>query len=166
MTPLFGYTLTCLLTALARPQFGFVEEELTKRGRDIVLVIDTSKSMLSTDALPNRLTRAKLAAQEIIDAMKGDRIGLVAFAGDSQVEAPLTIDYQSVIDAVNQLSTKTVERGGTNISSGIQSAELVLGESEHSDRAVVLLNRSAKTWRTIPLPPLKKLRGLASAFSP
>jgi Ca-activated chloride channel homolog len=136
---LFQGALACFLMALARPQFGFVEQEFTKRGRDIVLAIDTSKSMLSTDVVPNRLTRAKLAAQDIIDAMRGNRFGLVAFAGASQVEAPLTLDYQTVSDAVNELSTKTVERGGTDITSAIQSAELVLGKSEDSYRAVVLL---------------------------
>jgi Ca-activated chloride channel family protein len=136
---LFLGALACFLMALARPQFGFVEQEFATRGRDIVLAIDTSKSMLSTDVLPNRLTCAKLAAQDIVDAMKGNRVGLVAFAGASQVEAPLTLDYQAVLDAVDQLSTKTVERGGTDITSAIQSAELVLGRSENSYRAMVLL---------------------------
>jgi Ca-activated chloride channel homolog len=136
---LFLGTLACCLMALARPQFGFVEQEITTRGRDIVLAIDTSKSMLSTDVVPNRLTRAKLAAQDIVDAMRGNRLALVAFAGASQVEAPLTLDYQTVIDTLNQLSTTTVERGGTDITSAIQSAELVLGKSEDSYRAVVLL---------------------------
>jgi Ca-activated chloride channel family protein len=136
---LFLGTLACCLIALARPQVGFVEQEIIARGRDIVLAIDTSKSMLSTDVLPNRLTRAKLAAQDIVDAAKGNRLGLVAFAGASQVEAPLTLDYQTVTDAVNQLSTTTVERGGTDITSAIQSAELVLGKSVNSYRALVLL---------------------------
>jgi Ca-activated chloride channel homolog len=75
---LFLGTLACCLLALARPQFGFVEEEFTTRGRDIVLAIDTSKSMLSTDVVPNRLARAKFAAQDIVDAMSGNRIALVA----------------------------------------------------------------------------------------
>jgi Ca-activated chloride channel homolog len=136
---LFLGALACCLMALARPQFGFVEQENTTRGRDIVLAIDPSKSMLSTDVVPNRLTRAKLAAQDIIDAMRGNRLGLVAFAGASQVEAPLTLDYETVSDALNELSTKTVERGGTDITSAIQSSELVLGKSENSYRAVVLL---------------------------
>jgi Ca-activated chloride channel homolog len=136
---LFLGALSALLIAVARPQFGFVEQNLTQRGRDIVLAIDTSKSMLSTDFAPDRMTRAKLAAQDIMDAMKGDRFALVAFAGAAQVEAPLTVDYQSVLDAINQLDTKTVERGGTDITSAIQSAELALGKSEGPYRALVLL---------------------------
>jgi len=135
---LFLSALSAFLIALARPQAGFTEQEFTKRGRDIMLAIDTSKSMLSTDIAPNRLTRAKLAAQDILNNMKGDRFGLIAFAGASQVEAPLTIDYQTVVDAINQLDSKTVERGGTDISSSIYSAELALGKAELSYRALVL----------------------------
>jgi len=135
---LFLGALSAILIALARPQAGFTEQEFTQRGRDIMIAIDTSKSMLSTDIEPNRLTRAKLAAQDIINTMKGDRFGLVAFAGAAQVEAPLTIDYETVVDAVNQLNTKTVERGGTDISASIYSAEFALGRSDQSYRALIL----------------------------
>jgi Ca-activated chloride channel homolog len=136
---LFLAALAAFVLALARPQLGSVEQNFEQHGRDIVLAIDTSKSMLSTDYAPNRLTRAKLAAQDILDSMKGDRIGLIAFAGTAQVEAPLTTDYQTVLDAITQLDTKTVERGGTDITSAIHAAELALGRSEGSYRALVLL---------------------------
>ena len=136
---LFLGALATFLIAVARPQLGFVEQDFMQRGRDIVLAIDTSKSMSSTDYSPDRITRAKLSAQDIMSAMKGDRFGLVAFAGAAQVEAPLTIDYQSVLDAINQLDTKSVERGGTDITSAIQSAEMALGKSEGPYRALVLL---------------------------
>jgi Ca-activated chloride channel homolog len=136
---LFLGALVAFVLALARPQLGFVEQNFEQHGRDIVLAIDTSKSMLSTDCAPNRLARAKLAAQDILDAMKGDRFGLIAFAGAAQVEAPLTVDYQTVLDAITQLDTKTVERGGTDITAAIHSAELALGKSEGSYRAMVLL---------------------------
>ena len=135
----FLAALAAFVLALARPQLGSVEQNFEQHGRDIVLAIDTSKSMLSTDYAPNRLTRAKLAAQDILDSMKGDRIGLIAFAGTAQVEAPLTTDYQTVLDAITQLDTKTVERGGTDITSAIRAAELALGKSEGSYRALVLL---------------------------
>ena len=136
---LFLAALVAFVLALARPQLGSVEQNFERHGRDIVLAIDTSKSMLSTDYAPNRLARAKLAAQDILDSMKGDRIGLIAFAGAAQVEAPLTTDYQTVLEAITQLDTKTVERGGTDITSAIHSAELALGKSAGSYRALVLL---------------------------
>ena len=131
--------LVAFILALARPQMGSVEQNFEQHGRDIALAIDTSKSMLSTDYAPNRLARAKLAAQDILEAMRGDRLALIAFAGAAQVEAPLTVDYQTVLDAITQLNTNTVERGGTDISSAIQSAELALGKSEGFYRALVLL---------------------------
>src|ERR1700730_15308353 len=70
--------LVAFILALARPQMGSVEQNFEQRGRDIALAIDTSKSMLSTDYAPNRLARAKLAAQDILDAMRGDREALIA----------------------------------------------------------------------------------------
>jgi Ca-activated chloride channel family protein len=132
--------LAAILLALARPQFGFIEQNFEQHGRDIALVIDTSKSMLSTDETPNRLERAKVAAQDILAAMHGDRIGLIAFAGVAQVQAPITIDYETVLDAITDLSTNTVERGGTDITSAIRAAELALGKSQdRTKRAMVLI---------------------------
>ena len=136
---LYVGALVAFTLALARPQMGSVEQNFEQHGRDIALAIDTSKSMLSTDYAPNRLARAKLAAQDILEAMRGDRLALIAFAGAAQVEAPLTVDYQTVLDAITQLNTNTVERGGTDISSAIHSAELALGKSEGFYRALVLL---------------------------
>ncbi len=136
---LFLAALAAFMIATARPQLGSVEQNFEQRGRDLVLAIDTSKSMLSTDELPNRLERAKLAAQDILSAMKGDRFGLIAFAGEAQVEAPMTVDYQTVVDAIVQLDTDSVERGGTDISSAIRSAELALGKTDGTHRAMILM---------------------------
>ncbi len=132
-------TIACVLIALARPQLGYIDQQTQKRSRDILLAIDTSKSMTSTDVAPDRLTRAKLLAQDLMAAMRGDRFGLIAFAGAAQVEAPLTVDFQTVIDSVNDLSTSTVERGGTNISAAIRMAELVFGKTEGVLHALVLI---------------------------
>ncbi|MBV9672827.1 MAG: VWA domain-containing protein [Verrucomicrobia bacterium] len=134
----FG-AIACVLIALARPQLGYIDQQMQKRSRDILLAIDTSKSMMSTDVAPDRLTRAKLLAQDLMTAMRGDRFGLIAFAGAAQVEAPLTIDFQTVTDSVNELNTNTVERGGTNISAAIKMAELVLGKTEGVLHALVLV---------------------------
>jgi Ca-activated chloride channel homolog len=136
---LFLGALTALVFAMSRPQIGSVDQSFEQRGRDLVLAIDTSKSMLSTDETPNRLERAKLAAQDILSAMKGDRFGLIAFAGAAQVEAPMTVDYKTVVDAIIQLDTDSVDRGGTDITSAIRAAELALGKSEGTHRAMVLM---------------------------
>ncbi|HSY43711.1 MAG TPA: VWA domain-containing protein, partial [Candidatus Acidoferrum sp.] len=81
-----------LIIALARPQYGFDLQEVEQSGLDIVVAIDTSKSMLAQDIAPDRLDRAKLAALELMQDAQADRLGLVAFAGQAFLECPLTVD--------------------------------------------------------------------------
>jgi len=125
--------------ALARPQWGAIQETVAFRGRDILLAIDTSRSMLAADVSPSRLGRAKLVAEDLIAALPEERVGLIAFAGDADVQAPLTVDHETVIDAINHLDTNTVARGGTDIASAIRAAELAFGQKGKSLRALVLL---------------------------
>jgi Ca-activated chloride channel homolog len=132
------FALACFIFALARPQWGFSELSVTHRGRDILLAVDTSKSMLANDVVPNRLTRAKLTAEDLIHAMPGDRFGLIAFAGEAQVEAPLTLDFSNVLDALAKLNTDTVERGGTDFAAAIRGAEQALGKQPGNYKAMVL----------------------------
>jgi Ca-activated chloride channel family protein len=136
---LFLAALTCFVFALAQPQWGEVQETQNFRGRDILLAIDTSKSMLSTDLAPSRLARAKLAAEDLIDSTPGDRFGLLAFAGEAQVEAPLTTDYDTVIATINELNTNTVARGGTDIAAAVRASELILGRNGEGYKALVLI---------------------------
>ena len=89
-----------MIVALARPQWGFTWQEATQRGLDIVVAIDTSKSMLAEDIAPNRLARAKLAALDLMQEAKADRLGLVAFAGDAFLECPLTVDDTAFRESV------------------------------------------------------------------
>jgi Ca-activated chloride channel family protein len=130
---------TFFLLALARPQWGVTQETVSFRGRDILIAIDTSRSMLAGDVSPNRLGRAKLVAEDLIAALPEERIGLIAFAGEADVQAPLTVDHETVIDAINHLDTNTIARGGTDIASAIRAAELALGQKSKSLRALVLL---------------------------
>src|SRR2546427_8373206 len=91
---LIVFAVACAMLALARPQWGFDWEEAKQRGLDLVVAIDTSRSMLAEDVRPNRLTRAKLAALDLMKVSKSDRLGLVAFAGDAFLQCPLTLDEQ------------------------------------------------------------------------
>jgi Ca-activated chloride channel homolog len=128
-----------LVFALARPQWGVTQETIAFRGRDVMIAIDTSRSMMASDASPSRLGRAKLVAEDLIAALPNERIGLIAFAGDADVQAPLTIDHDTVIDTLNHLDTNSVPRGGTDIAAAIRAAQLALGQKEKSFRALVLL---------------------------
>ena len=116
-----GFILFCLI-ALARPQWGFRLREVTQQGLDILVVIDTSKSMLTSDVKPNRLERTKLAVKDLLKQLNGDRIGLIAFAGDAFLMCPLTVDYGGFRTSLNELTTQTVPRGGTNVGAAIKEA--------------------------------------------
>ena len=127
---------TCL--ALARPHLGYHWEEQKQRGIDILFAIDTSKSMLTQDVTPDRLTRAKLAITDLVRKLDGDRVGLIAFAGDAFLQAPLTLDYNAFQESLDAIDTSTIPRGGTDISSAIQEAQAAL-DSETKNRKILVL---------------------------
>jgi Ca-activated chloride channel family protein len=127
-----------LIIAIARPQRGYDWEEVEQRGLDIVVAVDTSKSMLTADIAPNRLARAKLAALELLQDAKSDRLGLVAFAGEAFLECPLTIDDTAFQQNVEALDVNSIPEGGTAIASAIDTALDTFKEKDHY-KAIVLL---------------------------
>src|SRR6266496_93570 len=126
------------LVSLAQPRWGYTFEDVKRKGLDLLVAVDTSRSMLSNDVQPNRLDRVKLAIQDLIDELQGDRVGLIAFAGRAFLQAPLTIDYDAVIEAVNDVDTKTIPEGGTNISCAITLATESFGKSAMGNRALII----------------------------
>jgi len=137
------YTLALLAVALliftlARPQRGFDLQEVPQRGLDVVVAVDTSKSMLAADIVPNRLARAKLAALELMQTAKADRLGLVAFAGGAFLECPLTIDDTAFQQSVQALDVDTIPQGGTALAEAINTALRAFKEKDHY-KALVLL---------------------------
>jgi Ca-activated chloride channel family protein len=130
----FGCLVTAvalLIIALGRPQYGFDLQKVEQRGLDIVVAIDTSKSMLAEDIAPNRLERAKLAALDLMQRSKSDRLGLVAFAGDAFMECPLTFDNTAFQQCVQALNVNTLPQGGTAIATAIQTAQAAFKEGDH-----------------------------------
>lgn len=125
--------------ALAQPRYGFIERETKQEGRDVIVAIDTSKSMLATDIAPSRLVRAKMFTQDLLRLLHGDRMGLIAFAGSSFLQAPLTLDYTAVTNALEELDTSIIPRGGTNIAAAISAAREAFGKAEGQVRALVVL---------------------------
>ena len=120
-----------LVIVLARPQYGFDLQEVEQRGLDIVVAVDTSKSMLTTDIAPNRLARAKLAALELMQKAGTDRMGLVAFAGDAFLECPLTIDNTAFQQSVRALDVNAIPQGGTALAAAINTALTAFKENGH-----------------------------------
>jgi len=123
--------VTLLIVALARPQWGFSWEETKVRGLDIVVAIDTSKSMLAEDITPNRLARAKLAALDLMQQAKTDRLGLVAFAGGAFLQCPLTIDDNTFRQSVDALDVNIIPQGGTALAEAIKTATEAYKEGEN-----------------------------------
>ena len=111
-----------MVFALMRPQWGFKWQEVKRKGLDILVAVDVSKSMLAEDIKPNRLERTKLALTDFVKHTKGDHIGLIAFSGSAFVQCPLTVDYSGFLLSVESLDINTIPKGGTSISSAIQQA--------------------------------------------
>ena len=133
---LFG--LVCAIASLAQPRWGYTFQDVKRKGLDLLIAVDTSRSMLSNDVPPNRLERVKLAAQDLINELEGDRVGLIAFAGRAFLQAPLTIDYEAAVETINDLDTKTIPEGGTNISEAIAIASRTFGKSAMGNRALII----------------------------
>jgi Ca-activated chloride channel family protein len=133
---LLGFSL--VLVSLAQPRWGYTFQDVKRKGLDLLIAVDTSRSMLSNDVQPNRLDRVKLAVQDLLNELQGDRVGLIAFAGRAFLQAPLTIDYDAVVEAINDLDTKTIPEGGTNISSAIALATQSFGKSATGNRALII----------------------------
>src|SRR5262245_38092892 len=127
------FTAACVMgiVALARPQWGFEWEEVKLRGLDIVVAIDTSKSMLAEDVPPNRLARAKLAALDLVQQARSDRLGLVAFAGSAFLQCPLTIDDSAFRQSVEGLDVGIIPEGGTVLAEAITAALTAFKEGDN-----------------------------------
>jgi Ca-activated chloride channel family protein len=136
---LFLAAVACLFIALSGPLLGFHWEQIARRGNEVVFAIDTSRSMETPDVKPNRLTRAKLAIDDMARQLDGDAIGIVAFAGSAFLVCPLTLDYGAFRESLDAVDVHTIPRGGTNISSAIQEAQTALRRHPDSDKTLILL---------------------------
>ncbi len=115
--------LVFIVFALLRPQWDFETRDFDSSGLDIMICLDISRSMDATDVTPTRLQRAKLQISALIDRLRGDRVGLISFAGVATMECPLTDDYESARLMLNGLSTSSAARPGTDIGAALALAE-------------------------------------------
>ena len=134
-------TLVVLLLAVAaaRPSWGKQVMQNTSTGRDLLVVFDVSKSMLSDDVKPTRMDHAKWLVREIVKKNPGDRFGLIAFAGESFLVCPLTVDRASFIQLVDDLDTDTIPVGGTNVQLALEEAVRAFSGAQGMHKAVVLV---------------------------
>lgn len=111
-----------LVISLMRPQWGSRWQDVKRKGVDIIIALDVSKSMLAQDVRPNRLEKAKLAVKELVYKLQGDRIGLITFAGSAFTQCPLTSDYSGFLFTLDEVDTDIIPQPGTAISKAITEA--------------------------------------------
>jgi len=128
-----------LVLALARPQWGAKLETVTRRGVDVIVAVDTSSSMLTEDVKPNRMAQARAAVGSFIDLLRGDRVGVVAFAGTSYVACPLTLDYTAARMFVDVLDVDLIPIQGTAIAEAIRAAVAAFRPGERRYKVLVLI---------------------------
>ncbi len=128
-----------LVTALARPQFGSRVETVRREGRDVLIALDLSASMVAEDMAPNRLEKAKFAIADLIDQLDGDRVGLVAFAGEAFVQSPLTLDYGAARLFLNAMEPDMMSVQGTNLGQAIAVSLDAFAATERRHRVLVVI---------------------------
>ena len=125
--------------ALTRPQWGFHWEEIKRVGVDVMVAIDVSESMLAEDVKPNRLERAKREVIDLIEMLEGDRIGLIAFAGTSFVQCPLTLDYGACKMFLDYIDTDLIPVPGTAIAEVIRTSLKSFSKRERKSKALIII---------------------------
>ena len=128
-----------LLLALTRPQWGYQWEDYKQEGVDIIIALDVSRSMLAEDIKPNRLERAKRKISDLLYMLRGDRVGLVAFAGTSFVQCPLTLDYAAARIFLNAIDTDLIPVQGTALGEALRKSTKAFRTQENKSKAIILI---------------------------
>lgn len=149
--------LALALLAIARPQWGFEWEEVRQRGLSIIVALDTSKSMLAQDIKPNRLQQAKWGVRDLVKELKGDRIGLVAFAGDAFLQCPATIDYAAFLMMLDDVYAGIIPLGGTDIFQALEDSIDSFDKETAADKVIILISDGEGTTGD-PLALLPRLK--------
>lgn len=132
--------MAMVVVALARPQWGFRWEEVRRRGADWMVVLDVSNSMMAPDFKPSRMQQAKWALRDLTRVLKGDRIGLTAFAGEAFLQCPMTADYGAFLLMLEEMRPGVIPRGGTAISRGLTHAlERMETSKSEAERVMILI---------------------------
>lgn len=151
------FSLFFIILALGQPHFKMREITVERKGVDVIIAVDVSRSMLAKDIQPNRLEKAKLELSSLIDHLKQDRIGIVAFAGEAFIQCPLTLDRSAVKLFLNTLSPNLIPTPGTMIGSSIQVATQAFTEKEKDYKVLVLIT-DGEDQGSNPMQAVKKAK--------
>jgi Ca-activated chloride channel family protein len=143
--------LMLLVVALSGPLIGTALRQVQRRGVDVMIVLDTSRSMLAEDIVPSRLERAKREVRGLLENMVGDRVGLVTFAGDARRVCPLTHDATTFRMFLDDIDTTSNSLGGTAVGEGLELA-LDSFDEEYPSEAVIILLTDGEDHTSDPPP--------------
>jgi Ca-activated chloride channel family protein len=138
------FGLALCIVALARPQWGVIEEQVFDQSREVLITVDLSRSMLAQDVKPSRLDRSKLLISSLLDGLKGERVGLVLFAGTAFLQAPLSSDYEVLREFLPALSPDYLPEGGSNYKAMLETSMSAFGTST-ADRYLIILSDGEST---------------------
>jgi len=131
--------LLFIIFSLVQPKWGYHWEDVERRGIDLVVAVDTSRSMLADDIKPNRLQAAKREISDLINVIDGDRVGLVAFAGTAFLQCPLTLDYGAFNLFLDDINTNLIPVGGTSFGEAIKKSMSAFSSKLKKHKAIVLI---------------------------
>ena len=145
-----------IVLALTEPKWNPQPQQIRRRGRDVAILLDTSKSMLADDIKPNRLERSKLAISDLLEVLRGDRVAIVTFAGNATVKCPLTQDYAFVRMALADISVESTSRGGTMIGDAIRKAADEVFDKQSREFKDLILITDGEDHDSFPVEAAKK----------
>ncbi|HLP01912.1 MAG TPA: VWA domain-containing protein [Opitutaceae bacterium] len=153
--------LALLIVALARPQWGKIEEHVFDQSREVLIALDLSRSMLANDVKPTRLARARLLVESLLDRLKGERVGLVVFSGTAFLQCPLSPDYEVLREFLPALDPEYLPEGGTDYARLLKTSLEAFSNEAGADRYLIILSDGealTDDWRA-QLEPLTQ-RGI------
>ena len=133
------------IVALARPQWGRMDEQVFDQSREIIIAMDLSRSMTSPDVKPSRLERSKLLVQSLLDGLRGERVGLIVFSGTAFLQSPVSSDYEILREFLPALGPDYLPEGGTNYRQLIETAADAFGSGSAADRYLIILSDGEAT---------------------
>jgi Ca-activated chloride channel family protein len=149
--------LLFLIFSMTRPSWNPKPETVERWGRDVVFLLDISKSMLAEDLVPNRLERAKLAIADCVDQIQGDRVGLVAFAGTAAIKCPLTLDYGFFRMMLEGISIDSIARGGTMIGDALRKVMTDVFDDQAKEYKDIILITDGEDHDSFPVEAAKMM---------
>jgi len=141
---------------LTQPRWNPQAQKIRRQGRDVCILLDTSRSMLAEDIKPSRLERSKIAIKDLMETLQGDRIAIITFAGNAVVKCPLTQDYAFVRMVLADISTESTTRGGTMIGDAIRKATEDVFDRQSREYKDIILITDGEDHDSFPVQAAEK----------